>query len=124
MHAILHWLISAAFAIVLHEAAHVAVALANGLAVRRIGFSWIGPYVVRERSQSAAVNAAVSLAGPAVNLALAFVFWFIAPQFAQVNLELAIISGFPWFPASDGKAALRALRGRLRPPAERRRSAD
>jgi hypothetical protein len=112
MSAVLHWLVSAALAIVLHEAAHVAVALANGLAVRRIGFSWIGPYVVRERSQSAAVNAAVSLAGPAANFALMLVFWWAAPQFALVNLELSIISGFPWLPASDGKAALRALRGR------------
>ena len=124
MPTIVYWVISAALAVVLHEAAHVAVALANGLAVRRIGFSWIGPYVVRERSHSAAVNAAVSLAGPAVNLVLAFLFWFIAPQFAQVNLELAIISGFPWFPASDGKSALRALRGKLRPSIEGRRSAD
>jgi hypothetical protein len=111
---IIHWLVSVALVAALHEAAHVAMALANGLAVRRIGFSWIGPYVVRERSESGPVNAAVSLAAPALNLALAFLFWRIAPEFAHINLQLAIISGFPCFPASDGKTALLALRGKLK----------
>jgi Zn-dependent protease len=111
---IIHWLVSVALVATLHEAAHVAMALAHGLAVRRIGFSWIGPYVVRERSESGAVNAAVSLAAPALNLVLALLFWRIAPEFAHINLQLAIISSLPCFPASDGKTALLALRGKLK----------
>lgn len=100
-------------ALALHEAAHAIAARAYGLAVRRVGINWIGPYVVRERSQIGSINAVVSLAGPAANFVLAVVFCRMAPEFASTNFWLGLLNALPFIPASDGKRAWRALRGEL-----------
>lgn len=100
-------------ALALHEAAHAIAATYFGLAVRRVGINWIGPYVVRERSQFGSVNALVSLAGPAANFLLAVAFAHAAPEFAETNFWLGLLNALPFVPASDGKRAWKALRGTL-----------
>jgi Zn-dependent protease len=96
-------------AIALHELAHIALARACGLQVKRMGISWIGPYLVREQG-AAAINICVTLAGPLTNVLLAAAFWRAAPLFAQVNLILGMYNLLPFVPQTDGKRAWDALR--------------
>ena len=97
-------------AMVLHEAAHVAAALALRVKVHQIGISRKGPYV-RRACGTATQNLAITLAGPGVNLWLAFMFWRASPNFALCNLVMGVINLLP-IPASDGSRALRLI-GRL-----------
>jgi len=96
-------------AITLHELAHIALARACGLRVKRMGISWIGPYLVREQG-TAAINVCVALVGPLANLALALAFWRAAPLFAQVSLILGAYNLLPFVPRTDGQHAWNALR--------------
>jgi Zn-dependent protease len=103
------YLIACLIALVVHELAHIAVALANGLRVKRVGISWRGPYVVREKG-SPRVNACVALAGPVANLALTAICWHFWPLFAEVNLILGGYNLIPFIPKTDGRHAWQALR--------------
>lgn len=109
------YLLACVLAIALHELAHIALARACGLRVKRIGISWIGPYLVREQG-AAAINICVTLAGPVTNLLLAVAFWRAAPLFAQVNLILGAYNLLPFVPQTDGRRAWNALRTADRTP--------
>lgn len=103
------YLLACVFAIVLHELAHIALARCCGLRVKRVGVSWIGPYLVREQG-TATINICVTLAGPVMNLALAVAFWRAVPLFAQVNLILGAYNLLPFIPQTDGRRVWNVLR--------------
>jgi stage IV sporulation protein FB len=98
------YLTATAAAIALHELAHVAVACGVGLRVKRFGLCWKGVYIVRE-SGTPLVNAYISLAGPIMNLLLAFMFLQISPKFAGINFVLGLFNLLP-FKSTDGHRAL------------------
>ena len=100
-------------AVVLHELAHVVAAIALGVRVKRVGISWRGPYIVREQGTPLA-SFLIALAGPGLNLLLAFGFWGFSPEFGLVNLLLGGYNLLPFIPGLDGSNALAALR-KLRP---------
>ena len=88
-------------AMVFHELGHIAAARICGLRIKKIGISWIGPFVLRESGPRWA-NLVISFSGPFVNLLLASAMWNSMPGFAQVNLFIGIGSLIP-MPKSDGK---------------------
>lgn len=94
-------------AMVLHECGHIAAARVCGVTVKKVGISWIGPYVLRESGPRWA-NLLISFSGPLVNLLLGCTLWSTMPAFAQVNLFIGIGSLIP-FPKSDGKRILALL---------------
>jgi len=95
-------------AVALHELAHVVAAIALGVRVKRVGISWRGPYIVREQGTPLA-SFLIALAGPGLNLLLAFGFWSFAPRFGFINLLLGAYNLLP-FRGLDGKNALAAIR--------------
>ena len=101
-------------AVILHELGHAVVATATGIRIKRIGISWIGPYLVREQGPPIA-GFFTALAGPVLNLMLGVWFWGSAPQFSMVNLVLGAYNMVPFVPGLDGYNALAAFRkiGRL-----------
>ena len=96
-------------AVVLHELAHVLVARLMGIRIKRVGISWIGPYLVREQGLPLA-SFLTSLAGPVTNLLVGVFFWKISPQFGLVNLVLGAYNLIPFIRGLDGYNALRAYR--------------
>jgi Zn-dependent protease len=107
-------------ALALHEAAHLITARWLGVRVKRVGISWLGPYVVRE-SGTDLQNLAISLAGPVCNLLLVGVGLVLAPwlgfggiQFALVNSVLGTYNLLP-IPMSDGQRALMLLKKTINP---------
>jgi hypothetical protein len=70
--------------VLFHEVAHVAMATTLRVRVKRMGFSWKGPYIVREPG-TPAQNLCISLAGPAANAAL-----MLVPGWFLINLALLI----------------------------------
>jgi len=105
----LSFLASALIAIVLHELSHVAMALALGVKVKRVGVSWRGPYVVRECGTQAE-NVAISLAGPLANLVTAFASLYVGRgvDLCLTSLVLGAFNLLP-VPSSDGLRALRLM---------------
>jgi Zn-dependent protease len=103
----LTYLSGCALALLLHEAAHIGMALLWGVEVRRIGFSLKGFFIVRAKGEPLA-NVAISLAGPTMNLVLALMFESSAPEFALVNLTIGICNLLP-IAGSDGRRALQVL---------------
>jgi Zn-dependent protease len=97
-------------AMILHECGHIAAARLCGVKVKKVGISWIGPFVLRESGPRWA-NLVISFSGPFVNLLLASALWSTMPGFAQVNLFIGIGSLIP-LPKSDGKRILMLLRSR------------
>jgi len=95
--------------VALHEAAHALTAENLGLRVRRLVFSWRGIGVVHATGQPWQ-NFLVALAGPAMNLALAFALWPWVPQVALGNLALAGVCLLQPNLKSDGGRALAALK--------------
>jgi Zn-dependent protease len=93
------WL-SLVAALVLHEFAHLAAAYVTGVNVKRFGFSWKGPYIVREPG-TPIQNTFISLAGPGINLVLSVLCWRSLGMFAWVNGLLGTFNLLP-IPASDG----------------------
>jgi Zn-dependent protease len=89
---------------VFHEAGHIAVALALGIKVKKVGLGWKGLYTVREAGPLRK-NLPVSLAGPAMNLALALT-WHWLPVFGLANLCCAVVNLLP-IEGSDGMRAMR-----------------
>ena len=71
-----------------------------GVRVKHIGFSWKGPYIVREPGTPVR-NTFISLAGPGINLVLCVVCWHLWGTFARVNGFLALMNLLP-VPSSDG----------------------
>lgn len=102
------YLLACIAAVLLHEMAHVLAARAMGIRVKRVGVTWMGPYIVREQGPPFA-NLRIALAGPVLNLALALSFWTFAPQFGLVNLALGAYNLLP-FRGLDGYHALAAYR--------------
>ncbi len=100
-------LLSGTAAMLLHEMAHVAAALALRVKVHRIGINWRGPYVMREYG-TARRNLSITLAGPGMNLALALLFHRIIPNFAFCNLIIGVTNLLP-LPSSDGARALHLI---------------
>lgn len=108
-------------ALLLHEVAHVALALALRVKIYQVGVSWRGPYLRRECG-TAKQNLAITLAGPGVNLWLSLLFQGLSPSFALCNLVIGVTNILP-LPASDGARAfqlLAAMRGAMSssPPRE------
>jgi Zn-dependent protease len=101
-------------ALALHEAAHVIMARALGVRVKRIGIGWRGPFIVRENAEPRA-NLYIAIAGPVTNLVLAILFWDAAPTFARINLVLGLSNLVP-IQGSDGSRAWTAMRDlKIRP---------
>lgn len=89
--------------LLIHEAAHIAVARWQGVKVKKIGFSALGPYIQRERG-TPAVDMAISAAGPAMNLLVAILLWKHQPLLhwtAEINALLGLSNLLP-FKGSDG----------------------
>jgi len=105
---VLSFLVAGVVALALHEAAHVAVARAVGVRVKRVGINWRGPFIVREPGEPRA-NLYIAVAGPATNLVLAILFWTAAPLFARINLVLGLSNLLP-IQGADGSRALEAMR--------------
>ena len=83
----------------LHEVGHLVTAVAIGVKVKNVGFCWKGMYTVREPGPPLK-NLIISLAGPAVNLALIFT-WPWAREFALANLCFTVFNLVP-IRGSDG----------------------
>ncbi len=101
-------------ALLLHELAHIAIAIALRVKIYKVGVSLRGPYLRRECG-TAKQNLAITLAGPGANLWLALFFHRVSPSFALCNLVIGVTNLLP-LPASDGARAfqlLAALRGAL-----------
>jgi len=96
-------------AVILHELAHILVAAAMGIRIKRVGISWRGPYIVREQGHPFG-NFCTALAGPALNLLLASLLWSSAPQFSLINFLLGAYNLVPFIPGLDGYNALAAYR--------------
>ncbi len=97
-------------AMAVHEAAHIVVARALGIKVKRVGFNRKGLYTVREAS-TPAKNQLVSFAGPLVNLLL-ILLWPWSPMFGLANFCFGVCNLLP-IRGSDGERMLsiwRAMR--------------
>jgi Zn-dependent protease len=86
-------------AMAVHEAAHVLVALAIGIKVKRIGLEWKGLYTIRDPGPPLK-NLVVTLAGPLMN-AILIVSWHWWPVFGLANLIFAVVNLLP-IAGSDG----------------------
>ena len=109
--------------IILHELGHSIVAIRNGINVRSITLFIFGGVAQTEReADRAIVEFKIAIAGPAVSLALAFLFLLLrnlvsspeAPLYvafdwlATINLVVAVFNLVPGFPL-DGGRVFRAL---------------
>jgi Zn-dependent protease len=102
--AILRYLI----AIVGHELAHILMATALSVRIKRIGLSWAGPYIVRETG-SLKQNLAITLSGCVFNIGIAICLMHVWAAAALVNMVLGVYNLLP-IPGSDGKRALSLLK--------------
>lgn len=108
--------------LVLHELAHALVAKAFGISVPRITlFLFGGVAELGEEPDTAHHEFWIAIAGPAMSLALASLFWLLAVALgfvsslqvvfgylATINLVLAVFNMLPAFPL-DGGRVLRAI---------------
>lgn len=104
-----------AVCLLLHELAHVSVALFTGTPVRAIGVSAKGPFIQRGSASSALREVCISAAGPLVNVAFAVLLWGkpgVAHWVAEMNAILAFTNVLP-IRGSDGRRVLRTLRAHL-----------
>lgn len=108
-------LLTGLLVLLLHEAAHLAAAMALGIHVKRVGVSCKGMYIVRDAGAPVA-NMVTTLAGPFFNVLLAVAFPSLH-EFALMNLIFGITNMIP-FGGSDGQRALTLLSrdSRLRVP--------
>ena len=95
-------------AVVCHELAHVVAASALRVRVYQIGITWRGPFIRRDPG-TVIQNLAITLAGPGINLLLAFILHRVTPAFSLSNLVLGICNLLP-FPSSDGSRVLCLLK--------------
>jgi membrane-associated protease RseP (regulator of RpoE activity) len=91
-----------------HELGHIIVARHCNVPVKKIGFNWTGMYIQRARSTGWA-EVSTCLAGAAMNMSLALLFWNVSYWFALCNLIFAVVNVLP-IPNSDGTHALEAVR--------------
>jgi Zn-dependent protease len=91
-----------------HEVGHLIVARFYHVPVKKIGFNWTGMYIQRARSAGWA-EVSTCLAGAAMNISLALLFWHVNYWFALCNLTFAVVNILP-IPNSDGTHALQAVR--------------
>ena len=91
-------------AMVFHEAAHIAAAMALGIRVKRVGMGWKGMYTVREPG-TPGQNLPISLAGPLMNLLL-ILSWHWFPTFGLANLCCGVVNLLP-IQGSDGERVKR-----------------
>ena len=95
-------------AMILHEMAHAAAALALKVKIHQIGMNRKGPYISRA-SGTTKQNLAITLAGPGINLWIALLFYRMSPNFALCSLVIGVVNLLP-VPASDGSRALNLIR--------------
>jgi Zn-dependent protease len=98
-------------AMILHEWAHVAAALALKVKIYQVGINWRGPYV-RRNAGGPTQNLAITLSGPGINLLLAMMLLRTSPNFALCNLVIGVSNLLP-IRASDGSRALHIIRESL-----------
>ena len=91
-----------------HEAGHIMLARAHNVTVKKIGISWKGMYIQRERT-SGWPEVSICIAGATMNLALAIAFWDVNSWFVLCNLTFAWVNLLP-IRNSDGSHALEAMR--------------
>jgi Zn-dependent protease len=123
-----YWLVGTATAVMLfvsvliHELGHSVVAKGLGLSVPRITlFIFGGVSQIATEPSSAAVEFWVAVVGPLISLALALLFWELAPRLAWspplfalakylafINFILAVFNLIPGFPL-DGGRVFRAI---------------
>jgi Zn-dependent protease len=94
------------FAVLLHEFGHILASLLTGLKIKKIGLSWKGFYVRRERG-TPWENLFVSLAGPYMNL-LALIWYKDCLSFALFSVAFGLFNLIP-FMNSDGHHAVKAF---------------
>lgn len=109
---VLHGMGLGLIAMAFHEAAHIVVAMALGLRVKKIGWSWKGMYTVRDPGPPEK-NLIVSMAGPLLNLAL-ILTWHWFPTFGLANLCCGAVNFLP-IEGSDGARILRCWQQMHRP---------
>lgn len=97
---------------VCHEMGHVFAAWFYRVPVRKVGLHKLGMYIQRARTEGAP-EVAICLAGPMVNLMLAFMFRDTNHWFALCNLTFGWVNLLP-IANSDGLHAWEALRAMLR----------
>ncbi len=99
--------------LVIHELGHLVLARANNVPVNAIGFSPLGSFIRRGRSESPTAELLISLAGPSASIVLAVAFLAgssaMSHWLAHVNL---IIAGSNLLPLKgcDGYRAFLAVR--------------
>jgi Zn-dependent protease len=101
-----------AVCLLLHEGAHVAVAMMTHTPVLGGGVSLKGPYIRRKHAPSRAAEICISVAGILVNMAVALALWRfygVLRWVAEVNAFLALTNLLP-VSGSDGKRVLDAIR--------------
>jgi Zn-dependent protease len=94
-------------AMAFHEAAHIVIAMALGIRVKKVGLGWKGMYTVREPGPPDR-NLLISVAGPLMNLALVQTSGWL-PAFGLANLVCGVVNLLP-IQGSDGARILRCWR--------------
>ncbi len=94
-----------------HEAGHIVVAACFGVQVKSVGLCVLGAFIRREHSHRPRAEAAIAMAGPMVNLALAIMFAGSAQTsfVAAMNALTFLANALP-VPGCDGWRALQSLR--------------
>lgn len=118
--------------VLLHELGHALVARRHGIETRSITLHPLGGVAaLSAEPRSPGAEAAIALAGPAVNLALAglgalaygaalpLAGWFVA-----MNLGMAVFNLLPAWPMDGGRVLRAALTGRMGRPAATRMALD
>lgn len=103
--------------VLLHEVGHMLAAWALGVPVREFGLCLVGAYNKRAYSTRRRDEIYISLAGPLMNILLAFGLVFVPRigfMLALCSLELGVVNLIP-LPSSDGLRILRNLFGSTRP---------
>ena len=90
-----------------HEIGHILVALIFGIPVKKLGLNCTGIYLQRERGLGWA-EVSACLAGPAMNMTLALLFWNTIYWFALCNLVFSVVNLLP-IKNSDGSHAMEAI---------------
>src|SRR5271165_5867522 len=97
--------------LLVHEAGHMAAAIALHVPVREFGLRLGGAYIQRASAGNRRDEILISAAGPFTNLCLTLPLWFvpqIGTQLALCNLILGVANLLP-LPSSDGLRILRTL---------------
>ena len=97
-----------------HEIGHILVARYYHVPIKGIGFNRLGIYIRRARVRGWP-EIATCMAGAAMNLTLAVLFWNVSNWFALCNLMIGIVNLLP-ITNSDGSHALDAIQATHRTP--------